>query len=179
VRLIVVEPEGGRFQAGSFDAVPGQPVAFQLRDVIVSRLIVSLESAAEDDRPRTVALADVDVIGTLAIQSISLEDVPATLPEGGSFPYRVLGLDDHGGRVDLTDRATLVVTPPPALTLLPEFRAMTRVQGPLTIQPHLHSCRAAARGARDRARPAPPAPVSFEGRDAARVCPEHSSTFRR
>jgi hypothetical protein len=178
VRLIVVEPEGGRFQAGSFDAVPGQPVGFQLRDVIVSRLIVSLESAAEDDKPHTVALADVEVIGALAIQSISLEDVPATLPEGGSFPYRVLGLDDHGGRVDLTDRATLVVTPPPALTLLPEFRAMTRVQGPLTIQPHLQSLSGLPRAVLVTALdPPPPPPVASEGLDVVTLDLEGAPPF--
>jgi len=139
VRLIVVEPEGDRFQAGSVDAQPGQPASFLLRDVLVAQLVVVAESTADDDRQPIVTLAGIDVTGQLEIQSIALEDVPETLPEGGSFPYRVIGLDPQGGRCDLTDRATLVVTPPPALTLLPDYRAATRVQGPLTIQPHLQS----------------------------------------
>jgi len=178
VRLIVVEPEGARFQAGSVDSQPGQPVAFQLRDVNVSQLVVALESRAGDDELPLVALAGVDVVGTLAIQSISLEDVPATLPEGGRFPYRVIGLDSQGGHPDLTDRATLVVTPPPALTLLPEFRAMTRVKGPLTIQPHLAGLAGLARPVLVTALdPPPPAPVAFEGLDVVTLELEGDAPF--
>jgi hypothetical protein len=86
---------------------------------------------------RGVHLADVSLLARLAIVGLSLEDVPDTLPEGGEFPWRVLGRDSHGGRPDLTDRARLVVTPVRALTFLPGHRAVTRVQGMLTIQPRL------------------------------------------
>src|SRR5258705_80409 len=118
------------------------------RVLVVGSLLCGAPSAASAAPGEPVStsfdLAGWRKSGELEIQSISLEDVPETLPEGGSFPYRVLGLDSFGGRPDLTDRATLIVTPPPALILTADFRAMTRVQGPLTIQPRLQSLAGAA-----------------------------------
>lgn len=179
VRLLVVEPEGQRFQAGSVDATPGVPVAFQLRDVTVAQLVVAVESSVdEDERVPLVSVAGIDVVGEIEIQSITLDDVPETLPEGGSFPYRVLGLDSFGGRNDMTDRATLVVTPPPALTLLPDFRAMTRVQGPLTIQPRMLSLAGLAQPVLVTALdPPPPAPVASEGLHVVTLALEGAPPF--
>jgi hypothetical protein len=134
VSLIVVEPGGQRFQAGEFEVSGGQQAAFQLRDVQATELQVLVEG---DDPALGVHLADIAVHARLQIVGLVLQDVPDTLPAGGEFPWRVLGRDSLGGRPDLTDHARLVVTPARALTFLPDHRAVTRVQGVLTIQPRL------------------------------------------
>jgi hypothetical protein len=128
--LVIVEEDGARFQAGQAEVSGGQEIAFRLRDVPATELIVSVESAEEG---RGVALADVIVVGPQVIQALSVEDVPETLTVGGSFPYRVRGRDELGGRPDLTSLCRLVVVPSRALTFAEDQRAVTRVQGPLTI----------------------------------------------
>lgn len=134
VSLIVVEPDGQRFQAGEFEVSGGQQAAFQLRDVGVAELLVEVEV---DDPALGVHLADVELFARLQIVGLSLEGVPDAVPEGGGFPWRVLGRDALGGRPDLSEHARLVVTPARALSFLPGHRAVTRVQGMLTIQPRL------------------------------------------
>jgi len=133
VILTVVEEDGDRFQAGAQDVAAGDSASFRLMDVLVSALEVRVER--EEDQG-VAALADVLVEGRIAVTSLMLEGVPDALPEGGSFPLRVLGRDVFGGRPDLTDLAQIIVQPAPALAMS-RGRAVTRVQGPVSLEPRL------------------------------------------
>jgi len=161
VSLTVIGDGDQRFKAGEFDVQGGDAASFQLLDVPVSRLQVDV-TRLEGDAP--LSLADIRVEGQLEILNILLEDVPETLPDGGRFPYRVLGQDSVGGRPDLTERAQLVVDPQRALALLPGFRAATRVQGPVTLQAHLGTLHSLMRPLLVTAiAPPPPAPEALPG----------------
>jgi hypothetical protein len=133
ITLTVVEDDGDRFQAGALDVAPGGEAVFRLVDVSAAALEVSVES---EDEMSAAGLADVLVEGLLVISSLTLEGVPDALPEGGSFPLRVVGRDSFGGRPDLTGLAQILVQPAPALALS-GGRAQTRVQGPVSLEPRL------------------------------------------
>ena len=133
VTLVVEDAGGSRFQAGRVEVAPGEPAVFRLADVECAVMRVTVARSEPGD---TVALAGIEATGRLAISALAVEGVPETIPEGGSFPYRIVGRDSFGGRPDLTDRATLVVTPQKAL-IVTERRGTTRVQGPLTLEARL------------------------------------------
>lgn len=133
VTLTVVEEDGDRFQAGALDVAAGDIASFGLTDVLLSALEVLV---VHGDGAGGAGLADVLVEGRLEVTALQLEGVPDSLPEGGSFPLRVLGRDVYGGRPDLTDLSQVVVQPAPALALA-GGRAVTRVQGPVSLEPRL------------------------------------------
>ncbi|MGQ0552872.1 MAG: hypothetical protein ACT4PU_06600 [Planctomycetota bacterium] len=134
VRLTVVQPDDQRFQAGESEVSGGQTALFRLTNAKVRSLSFEIETLEEDGES---ALAGLAVFGRMRIVALSLDDPPSTLPVGGSFPCRVLGRDEHGGRPDLSERTQLVVQPARALAFLADRRAVTRVAGPLTIEPRL------------------------------------------
>jgi len=138
VALTVVGNGEQRFKAGEFDVQGGEAATFHLLDVPITQLRVDVTRLQGDS---ALTLADLRVEGQLEIVSIGLEDVPESLPEGGSFPYHVLGRDSLGGRPDLTDRSQIIVDPQRALALLPGFRASTRVQGAVNLEAHLGTLR--------------------------------------
>jgi len=133
VTLTVVEDDGDRVQAGVLDVAAGGEAVFRLMDGLASALEVRVESA---DGLSPAGLADVLVEGRVEVTGLSLEGVPDTLPEGASFPLRVVGRDVFGGRPDLTGVAQVIVQPAPALSLQ-GGRAHTRVQGPVSLEPRL------------------------------------------
>jgi hypothetical protein len=161
VTLTVVGDGDQRFKAGEFDVEPGGEAAFHLLDVPVSQLRVEV-ARLEGEQP--LSLADIRVEGQVEIVSLTLEDVPETLPEGGSFPFRVRGHDSLGGMPDLSDRTQVVVDPQRALSLQPGFRAVTRVQGPVTLQAHFGTLRSLMRPLLVTAiEPPPPPPDPVPG----------------
>jgi hypothetical protein len=133
VTLTVVEEDGDRFQAGELDVAAGDSASFRLMDVLASALEVRVE---REEGAGPAALADVLVEGRLEVTALMLEGVPESLPAGGSFPLRVLGRDAFGGRPDLTGLAQVIVQPPPALAFS-GGRVVTRVQGPVSLEPRL------------------------------------------
>jgi hypothetical protein len=133
VTLTVIQQDGHRFAAGEQDVPPGGEAQFRLMDVGVAELRVDVERT---DGLTGTGLADLFVDGRFELTSLALEGVPATVPEGGSFPVRIRGRDSLGGRPDLTDLATLVVQPAPALSIQ-GGRARTRVQGPVSLEARL------------------------------------------
>jgi len=136
VTLTVVAEDGRRFAAGEVVVADRTEATFQLIDVRCSRLELQVEPVDEDG---TTSVADVRVAGEVAIERISLESVPETLPEGGSFPVLVVGRDVFGGHTDLTALAQLRVSPARAISLVAGNIAVTRVSGPIDITPHLGS----------------------------------------
>ncbi len=161
VALTVIGEGNQQARVGEFEVREGAEAVFHLADVTVSRLRVDV-TRLEGEAP--LSLADIRVEGQLEIMAISLEDVPETLPDGGSFPYRVLGHDSLGGRPDLTERIQLVVEPQRALALQPGFRAATRVQGPVSLQAHLGMLRSLMRPLMVTAiAPPPPVPEAVPG----------------
>ena len=135
VALTIVQHDGHRFAAGEQDVATGGEALFRLVDVAVDRLELRVERS---DGLTGAGLADVRIDARFEVTAIALEGVPATVPEGGSFPIRVRGRDSLGGRPDLSDLATLVVQPAPALALQGGV-ARTRVQGPVSLEPRLGS----------------------------------------
>ena len=136
VDLVVIEPDGSRFAAGSRVGAGGQALTFGLLDVNSSALEVRIDNL---DGTATTAIAGMSVTGEITITDLRMTEMPAFLPEGGSFPLTVLGKDDRGGWPDLSGRVELIVKPDRALALAPKGRAMTRVSGPISVQPRLGS----------------------------------------
>lgn len=133
VSLAVVKADGGRFAAGEL-VVSDADAVFRLRDVPVRSFELTVERLERDDY---VHVAEIRVNGKQTISALELDDLPTTLPEGGSFPVRISGRDDFGGRPDLTPIARLVVNPARAVALLDNRRAVTRVGGPLSLSARL------------------------------------------
>jgi len=134
VDLTVITSQGRRFAAGEQVVSDANAALFRLNDVTTLRLEVAVERL---EAGQEVRLAELRVAGRLAIESITLEDVPERLPEGGSFPIQVIGRDSLGGRPNVTLFARLAVTPSRALAFTEKRRAVTRASGPLTIAPYL------------------------------------------
>ncbi len=174
VRLTVVEADGSRFAAGEFVVDGGGAATFGLRDVNTRRLEIEVERLG--DGP--VSVGEIDVRGLVTIEALSLENVPETLPEGGSFPIRVVGRDSLGGRPELTGRAQLNVQPARALALAEGGRAVTLVGGPISISPRIGSLEGARRDCLVRPLAAsPPAPGSRPGWRVAELLLEGTPPF--
>lgn len=129
IACTVVKADGGRFAAGEF-VVTDSDAIFRLRDVAVTALELTVERL---DRDASVHLAEIRVAGLMSISELVLDDLPETLPEGGSFRVRALGTDAYGGRPDLTSVAQLIVTPTRAVSMIGRDRALVRVGGPLQL----------------------------------------------
>ncbi len=133
VSLTVVEAGGARFAAGDVDVAAGARAAFTLRDVPVD----SLEFAVVVADATPLVVTAFDVHATMTIVALDLVEAPTSLPERGSFPVIIRGTDSRGGRTDLTELASVVVSPQRALTLTDDGRAVARVGGPVTLMPTL------------------------------------------
>lgn len=133
VRLEVGEAGGARFAAGGRVVESEREAAWSFLDAAVESLVIEIEALDGD----VVLLRGLAVVGRMEIRQIGLAAIPETVPVGGGFPLRVLGLDAYGGRPDLTAQAQLDVSPARALALAADSRAVTRVGGAIQIVPRL------------------------------------------
>lgn len=166
VSLTVVAEDGRRFAAGEVEVTNGQPAVFMLKDVRTTRLEFTVESP-DEDAPITVA--ELRVIGEVLVDKISMENVPATLPEGGSFPVVVTGRDALGGRPDLTGLAKLMVSPNRAC-LVEGNRVVTRASGPITVSAHVGTLESERHAVLvQKLQPPPAAPELTPGHNQIRI----------
>jgi hypothetical protein len=166
VTLTVIAEDGRRFAAGEVEVENGRLARFQLRNVPTNKLEFAVERR-EGDGP--VHVAELKVLGEVNVDRILLENVPATLPEGGSFPVVVSGRDAFGGKPDLTALAELVVSPNRAV-LVEGNRVVTRAAGPITISAHVGSLESARQPVLvEKLQPAPVAPILRPGHEQIRI----------
>jgi len=160
VTLTVVGGDGRRYAAGETATSGDQPASFQLPDVEANRLELRVD---RDGGAGSVRIRGLRIQGVMSIDRISLDNVPATLPEGGSFPIVVTGHDSLGGRPELTSLAQLQVNPARALSV-DGNRVVTRASGPIMITPRLEELVGDRRPVLVQPlQPAPPAPRVHAG----------------
>jgi len=133
VRLTVGEQGGARFSAGERVVEGGREATWSFLDVAVASLALEIEALDGD----VVLLRSLSVVGRMEIRAITLAPIPETVPVGGGFPLRVIGLEELGGRPDLTAQAQLDVSPARALALGADGLVLTRVGGAIQIVPRL------------------------------------------
>ncbi len=174
VNLVVIGQDGRRFAAGESQAERNQPASFHLKDVATKQLEISV---ARVDGEGTCNVSEIRVSGELEVDRIDLENVPETLPEGGSFPVIVSGRDSLGGRPDLTALARLVAAPQRAVQVEGN-RLITRAGGPVTITAHVGQLESQRRTLLvQKLEAAPPAPVARPGYQQVRLTFEGAPPF--
>ena len=90
VTLTVIAEDGRRFAAGEIEVEGGRVARFRLRNVPTTKLEFAVERS---DETGPVYVAELKVLGEVNVDRVLLENVPATLPEGGTFPVVVSGRD--------------------------------------------------------------------------------------
>jgi hypothetical protein len=134
VRLSIVPQDGERRVFGEIPVATATEAVFRPIDERVTAVELFIESLEIDAR---VTLADLRIGGELSIRSLELENVPATLPEGGSFVPRVYGTDSLGGRPDLSMFAILRTKRAHAIEQTSKGRYTVRVTGPIDVVPQM------------------------------------------
>jgi len=176
VRLSVV-PVGAEARLfGETVVSDGKAAMFRPIDERLSAIELRIECL---ELEQIIDLADLTIGGELHIRSLALENVPRTLPEGGSFEPRVRGLDSFGGRPDLTLFALILLTPVRALELTGKGRYTTRVGGPIALAPRMGELEGDMLSLLVQPlRPAPPAPTIVPGFEVVQLSMQANPPLR-